>query len=89
MPSARPTGGKTSRDARTGDISIEFRDRNKSPEVFPLAERGGGRTFQKHCDHRSRAEFHHVKERRPEDGEARAEGLDDRGEDNQAVDFER
>ena len=30
-----------------------------------------------------------MKERRPEDGEARAEGLDDRGEDNQAVDFER
>ena len=45
--------------------------------------------FRKHCDHRSRAEFHHVKERRPEDGEARGEGLDDRGEDYQIVDFER
>lgn len=45
--------------------------------------------FKKHCDHRSRAEFHHVKERRPEDGEARAEGPDDRGEDNQADDSER
>ena len=30
-----------------------------------------------------------MKERRPEDGEARAEGLDDRGEDHQIVDFER
>ena len=30
-----------------------------------------------------------MKERRPEDGEARAEGLDDRGEDYQIVDFER
>ena len=30
-----------------------------------------------------------MKERRPEDGEAREEGLDKRGEDNQAVDFER
>ena len=30
-----------------------------------------------------------MKERRPEDGEARAEGPDDRGEDNQADDSER